>query len=219
MFDAALWMLAHEIKNPLVAINTFASLLPERYGDEEFREEFSRLVSLDVRRINELLENLLEYGQFGEPQVGRQDLNGVIGEVLRQREKELEERGVQLEVELGEGLPGVLFDRVQLGYVLRNVLGNACTWVREGSFLRLRTGLEEQGVGKGFVELGVWYKGQNELIREVRESEGEEAESWSLALALARRVMVRNRGKMRVSLEGEVTSAIRLWFAVAQGTD
>jgi polar amino acid transport system substrate-binding protein len=222
VFDAALWMLAHEIKNPLVAINTFASLLPERYGDEEFREEFSRLVSLDVKRINELLENLLEYGQFGEPQVGRQDLNGVIGEVLGQREKELGERGVQLEVEMGSGLPGVSFDGVQLGYVLRNVLGDACLRVRESSYLRLRAGLVVEGEGKRFVELGVWYEGQNGLMGQVgREGvdEGAELETRSLALTLARKVMVRNRGEMWVSLEEGVRTAIRLRFPVAEGNE
>ncbi len=219
VFDATVWTLAHEIKNPLVAISTYASLLPEKYEDEEFRGEFSRLVSMDVKRVNEVLENLLEYAQFGEPRVGRQDLKGVLEEVLRQKKKELGERGVRLEVEMGEGLPGVSFDGAQLGYVLRNVLGNACLSVRERSLLRLRAGLVE-GEGKGFVELGVWYEGQNGLMRQVRgESvgEGAELENWSLALALARKVMVRNRGEMRVSLEEGVGTTIRLRFPVAGG--
>jgi hypothetical protein len=79
--------------------------------------------------------------------------------------------------------------------------------------------LKGQGIEKRFVELGVWYKGQNELIREFRETKGKEVESWSLALALARRLMVRNQGQMRVDLEAEVTTAIRLWFPVAKETD
>jgi len=33
--------MAHEIRNPLVAIQTFAQLLPTRYQDHDFREEFS----------------------------------------------------------------------------------------------------------------------------------------------------------------------------------
>src|SRR6185503_15002032 len=35
--------LAHEIRNPLVAIRTFTQLLPERYDDAEFREGFQGL--------------------------------------------------------------------------------------------------------------------------------------------------------------------------------
>ena len=167
VFDATVSTLVHEVKNPLVAISTFAPLLPEKYGDEEFRGEFSRLVGMEVKRVNGVLENLLEYAQFGEPQLGWQDLRGVLEGVLGQKEKELGERGVELEVEIGEGLPGVSFDGVQLGYVLRNVLGNACLRVREGSHLRLWAGLVEVE-GKGFVELGVWYEEQNGLMRQVQ---------------------------------------------------
>ena len=218
VFDATVWTLAHEIKNPLVAISTFASLLPEKYGDEEFRGEFSRLVSMDVKRVNEVLENLLEYAQFGEPRVGRQDLRGMVEGVLGQKEKELGEKGVQLEVEMGSGLPGVRFDGVQLGYVLRNVLGDACLRIREGSLLRLWAGLVQEGERR-FVELGVWYEGQNGVMRQVQGEtvgEGAELENWSLALALARKVMVRNGGEMRVSLEEGVRTTIRLRVPVAE---
>jgi len=118
---------------------------------------------------------------------------------------------------MGEGLPGVSFDGAQLGYVLRSVLGNACLSVRERSLLRLRAELVE---GEGFVELGVWYEGQNGLMRQVRGESvgaGAELENWSLALVLARKVMVRNRGEMRVSLEEGVGTTIRLRFPVAGG--
>jgi hypothetical protein len=40
-------------------------------------------------------------------------------------------------------------------------------------------------------------------------------ENWSLALALARKVMVRNRGEMQVSLGERSGMAIRLRFPVA----
>jgi hypothetical protein len=122
---------------------------------------------------------------------------------------------------MGEGLPGVSFDGAQLGYVLRNVLGNACLRVRERSYLRLRAGLVE-GEGRGFVELGLWYEEQNGLMRQVRGEgvgEGAELENWSLLLALARKVMVRNRGEMRVSLEEGVGEAIHLRFPVAGGDE
>jgi len=93
--------------------------------------------------------------------------------------------------------------------------------VRERSLLRLWAGLVE-GEGKGFVELGVWYEEQNGLMRQVRGErvgEGAELENWSLALTLARKVMVRNRGEMRVSLEEGVGAAIRLRFPVSGGDE
>ncbi|MCM8818633.1 MAG: ATP-binding protein [Candidatus Omnitrophica bacterium] len=50
---------AHEIKNPLVAIKTFVDLFPERYKDPEFRDVYSRLLQDEVQRINHLVEQIL----------------------------------------------------------------------------------------------------------------------------------------------------------------
>jgi len=36
--------MAHEIKNPLSAIKTFAQYLPEKYNDPAFRKKFFRIV-------------------------------------------------------------------------------------------------------------------------------------------------------------------------------
>jgi len=61
--DDELWSdlatsMAHEIRNPLVAIKTFSQLLPERYEDADFRGEFSRLVSDEVARLNHTVEEI-----------------------------------------------------------------------------------------------------------------------------------------------------------------
>lgn len=52
--------LAHEIRNPLVAIKTFVQLLPTHYQDPAFREKFFRLIGEEVGRIDELTEQLLD---------------------------------------------------------------------------------------------------------------------------------------------------------------
>jgi signal transduction histidine kinase len=51
--------LAHEIRNPLVAMRTFAQLLPERWEDEEFRREFAHVAVAEVDRIETLVRELL----------------------------------------------------------------------------------------------------------------------------------------------------------------
>jgi nitrogen-specific signal transduction histidine kinase len=50
--------IAHEIKNPLVAIKTLAELLPEQYDDAEFRETFTRVALHEVERIDSLVHRL-----------------------------------------------------------------------------------------------------------------------------------------------------------------
>jgi len=51
---------AHEIRNPLVSIKTFAQLLPTHYGDPAFRSKFFRLIGDEVNRIDTLMQQLLD---------------------------------------------------------------------------------------------------------------------------------------------------------------
>jgi signal transduction histidine kinase len=50
--------LSHELKNSLVSIKIHAQLLPERYDEREFREQFSRIVTHEVNRVDLLVNNL-----------------------------------------------------------------------------------------------------------------------------------------------------------------
>jgi signal transduction histidine kinase len=50
--------LSHELKNSLVSIKIFAQLLPERYNEKDFREQFSSVVANEVNRVDVLVNNL-----------------------------------------------------------------------------------------------------------------------------------------------------------------
>lgn len=50
--------LSHELKNSLVSIKIFAQLLPERYNEKDFREQFSTVVANEVNRVDVLVNNL-----------------------------------------------------------------------------------------------------------------------------------------------------------------
>ncbi|HEX2277706.1 MAG TPA: histidine kinase dimerization/phospho-acceptor domain-containing protein [Candidatus Tectomicrobia bacterium] len=51
--------IAHEIKNPLVSIKTFAELIDDHYDDPEFRRHFSNVMKYDVQILIALQKNLL----------------------------------------------------------------------------------------------------------------------------------------------------------------
>ncbi len=220
LFDVTLSTLAHEIKNPLVAISTFAALLPEKYDDPEFRERFSQLVTLDIKRINELLENLLEFAQFLPPQRRGNHLAPLLKDIFKQKEKTLTQRRIRLTLNLKEFLPAILFDPAQLDFVLRSVLENVLTTMEEDKDLRLTMNMvEKRESNNHFVELTVWYDGQDGVIRNIQKAFGPEGglhfENLTLAMALARKVMIRNQGEMRVSQEEGVGTTILLHFPVA----
>lgn len=69
---AAFWnelasSMSHEIRNPLVAIKTFAQLLPERYEDPDFRAEFSEQVTTEVDQLNHIIDKINKFANPPEP--------------------------------------------------------------------------------------------------------------------------------------------------------
>jgi two-component system sensor histidine kinase HydH len=50
---------AHEIRNPLVALRIFAQLLPARWEDPEFRQDFSHVVVTELERVEALVREFL----------------------------------------------------------------------------------------------------------------------------------------------------------------
>ena len=55
--------MAHEIKNPLTAIQTFTEYLPQKQNDPEFLNRFSTIVGKEVNRINDLVHQLLDFAK------------------------------------------------------------------------------------------------------------------------------------------------------------
>ena len=59
--------LVHRIKNPLVSIKTFTQLLRNKFNEAEFREQFYRIVTDDIEKIDEILNGLLRYIKINTP--------------------------------------------------------------------------------------------------------------------------------------------------------
>ena len=74
--------LAHEIRNPLVSIKTFAHLLPTRFDDPEFRRRFNVLIPAEVDRIDSLTQQLLDLSNPRRHQMERISLHAVARETV-----------------------------------------------------------------------------------------------------------------------------------------
>jgi PAS domain S-box-containing protein len=59
--------MSHEVRNPLVAISTFAQLLPERYNDDEFRRQFFDIVTGEVNRLNTIITQINVFAHPPKP--------------------------------------------------------------------------------------------------------------------------------------------------------
>ncbi len=65
--------LSHEVRNPLVAISTFAQLLPERHTDPEFRQQFFTIVTGEVTRLNAIITQINAFAHPHKPAFRKTD--------------------------------------------------------------------------------------------------------------------------------------------------
>lgn len=129
--------IAHEIKNPLVAIKTFAELLPERFTDHEFRSDFSKVVIREIERIDELIARLRG---LAAPISRRSPINlkPVLDETLALLRGRMEQAGISVAISIDDDLPPVDADHGQLKQLLLNILLNAIEAMESGGGLSIR---------------------------------------------------------------------------------
>jgi|GEM_PF-1026961 len=132
--------LAHEIMNPLVPIQTFAHLLPDKYDDMEFRKEFSVTVVHEVERINWLVGQMLD--MVRKPSTERESVNfiEVIQRLLDIIQPECEKQNIRVHFICAPNLPAVMGVMNQLYQATMNVLVNAVQAMPDGGDLTVVLG-------------------------------------------------------------------------------
>ncbi len=74
--------MAHEIKNPLTSIKTFASFLPEKGTDPEFQQKFQRIVTQEVDKIDRIVRGLLDFAKPAQPNLASTRASKLLDETL-----------------------------------------------------------------------------------------------------------------------------------------
>jgi DNA-binding NtrC family response regulator len=129
--------LAHEFKNPMVTIKTFAQLLGDRYQDENFRTRFQEVVGGDIERMDELLEVMIEFADFGAPQPGAISLDAKLRDVIAELQVECVKRQTQFAWQENGAAHMIRADESHLTYILRNVLLATLSEAKIGSDIQL----------------------------------------------------------------------------------
>jgi signal transduction histidine kinase len=134
-FGALASGIAHEIKNPLVAIRTFAELLPERYTDEDFRDGFAQLVVKEIGRIDGLVGRLRDLAAPTRPVLNPVDVREPLSDTLSLLRAQFEQRHVKVEVNYHTQRLLIPGDPAQLKQLFLNLFLNAMDAMESGGTL------------------------------------------------------------------------------------
>ena len=132
---------AHELRNPLVSVGGFAQRLVKLDLGNDRAAEYAAIIAREVRRLEEMLGNILAFSKKQLVCLEPCDLNALLAESLELEAEVRHSAGISLMLEILAPLPQVIGDCRQLRQVLLNLLSNARQAMPKGGTLTLRADL------------------------------------------------------------------------------
>ncbi|HYR06569.1 MAG TPA: ATP-binding protein, partial [Longimicrobium sp.] len=140
MRDEVLGVVAHDLRNPLMAISMYAHVLHET-GLTRQQAEWLEVVLRNTERMNGLIQDLLDISALEAGRLRVQPapcaVAPLLAEALQLLEPQARAAGVRLSRAEGGEVPAVVADRDRVLQVLSNLLGNAVKFTPAGGGVQL----------------------------------------------------------------------------------
>ena len=114
---------AHEIRNPLMTIRTFADMIKEPDCGDDVKAAFGEVVPAEIDRINQLVDRFINYAKPGKPGSIVTDASNLVRECLHLTKPAAKKNVIGFDVQLEDAL----FIRVsptQIKQVIINIIIN-----------------------------------------------------------------------------------------------
>lgn len=153
--------LAHEIGNPLNALNIHLQLLSRELcevKDEAVRKSLQELTDVarsEIARLDAINTQFLGAIRPSKPVMTPELLTGVLEETLKILKTEFKNRSIHVSVDVPETIPAVRLDRQQIKQVFFNLIKNALEAMSDGGSLRIVFNVGDAFVDISFIDSGV----------------------------------------------------------------
>ena len=190
--------LAHEIRNPLAGIAGVIELMGQDLPAESPTREVWKDVRQEIRQIQKILNELLDYARPKPPHFIPADLNATAEHAASLARQQVLSRPIQISFVPAPGLPPVEHDAAQIQQVLLNLLLNAIQSIEgEGSVeLSLRTGEDCVIVRVSDTGRGIDPKHLGSIFRPFFTTKGQ---GTGLGLSLVQRIVEAHGGRIEAT--------------------
>ncbi len=219
--DEFLAMLAHELRNPLAAIDG-AVQVAQGAGPDEQLAWAREVIGRQTKQLSRLIDDLLDISRItqGKIQLRKEplDLAEAVARSVEAVRPQIDARRHTLEVDVGPGPLPVEADPSRLEQVLGNLLTNAAKYTPDGGRIRLSARLEggevvvevaDDGVGIAPEMLPRIFDAFTQAEQTIDRSQG----GLGIGLTLVRRLVELHGGSVAARSEGPgrgTTFAVRL---------
>ena len=221
---------SHELRTPLSILRGYIETLLD--SPKTPREELTRILRVMERhsdRLELLVEDLLTLAQLesGNPdlQMGTVELSSFLPEMVRDWEKKLTGKRLNIVVDLPTDLSSISADRTRLQEALYNLLDNAVKYSREDGEIRLSArrrqaemelAVSDDGIGIAREDLPRIFE---RFYRADKARSPDKVRGTGLGLAIVKHIAQLHGGRVEAESELEKGTTIRVILPSASSND
>lgn len=209
--------LAHEIRNPLEAMNLNLALLERSMSghkslapEEDQAGKYLSILESEISRLAAIVENFLSFARPSSAPAGRIELDVILRQIVDLLANQAKSRRVSLEFQC-EGAPCVTGSEDQIKQVFLNLAINSLEAMPAGGWLRIHAGVSRPQGARGLAVVRIQDTGegipQEQLARIFDPFFTTRPKGTGLGLTIVHRVVHEHGGSIRVaSTPGEGTA-------------
>ncbi len=207
---------AHEIRNPITVIGGLTERLSKYDGYEPKQKEYLDLISLEAKRLEEVLKEVLIFSNKAFFRREMKDVDGIIDEVLNDYEIAFKKASIKIDKSAGV-VPHIYIDERQVRAAISDLFSNAIDAMPDGGTLTVFTNMESLS-GKNYVtvtvrDTGVGISEENlKMIYEPFFTTKREKRETGLGLAITRKIIEGHGGLIKADSVIGKGSAFTLYF-------
>ena len=137
--------MAHEIRNPLSALDLNLHLLKDELEGEgilsQQTTQYIEILSTEIRRLSNILENITSYAQSKSENIHEVNLPKVMEHLTHLLHQEAQHRAQQFAIHVSDHVPTIFGDETQLTQAIFNIVLNAFQAMPEGGLCRMTVNL------------------------------------------------------------------------------
>ncbi|HUV51963.1 MAG TPA: ATP-binding protein, partial [Dehalococcoidia bacterium] len=116
---------AHELNNPIAAVQGYAQLLAAKKDVDESVKKDLDVIYREAQRAGKITKNLLSFARRHEPENRFISINETLEKTLELSAHQMKINNIEIEVELAPDLPRTMADFYQMQQVFVNIINNA----------------------------------------------------------------------------------------------
>jgi len=209
---------AHEIRNPLLAIGGFARRLAGQATEEDRGRKYATIIAQESARLESVLREMIEYSKVYAPTLSQKDLLQIIDEALSGLDEFFREKNIDVVREFPQRPVLLTLETDGISRIFEQVFKNAVSMIDPNGG-RVIVSVKRMG-GPGEVLISVSDNGRQipDDIRDALLDSNPSAKTFEggLGMPLARKIIEAHKGRIEIEARTSRGNTVNIYLPISE---